>query len=1323
MVVRRIILGSFQSPGDNVMLTGAVRDLHVANPGQFETDVRTASDAIWLNNPYITPLREGDAGVRKIDMHYPLVHESNQRPYHFIHGYPQYLEQQLGVKIPVSRFCGDIHLSPEERSAPVPGVELGVGGQFWIIIAGGKYDFTAKWWNPASYQAVVDHFRGKIQFVQCGEAGHWHPPLDGVVNLVGKTDTRGFIRLMHHAAGVVCPVTFAMHLAAAVPTKPGLPKRRPCVVIAGGREPPHWEAYPQHQFLSTVGALECCAEGGCWKSRCQPVGDGDAKDRRDLCVDPVQITSDLRIPRCMELITPEEVIGRIELYYKGGVLKLEGKVEDKTTGFNTASRGRESPDFRGAGEASRDEQGRPAQEIGAVGFSAEDGVNGIRRLSTGVAAEGGQSGREIPAARSAFRCGRGFESDVVEAERAHASLADGTGSVATPSLREGDVIAADSTHSTASRVAKGDGRADKPTPEKMGQTTRWTPELRSAFRCGRGFESDFRAVEAVHGLIVDAPTPQLCDAISSDESDGQVGKPTLHYDDARAGKPTPREIGEAGRWVPGTRSAFRCGRGVPSEEEWKAEGGMQNAEDVRAENAAATGPSPVKGASDVGETVGVREDFGAVDAEQESHGHAVGITSPGNQQDKPGGSREETLMDASQADEGDARADKPTPRNESDVQVGKPTLHCGEGRAGKPVLLGEKGELMNVLINFRHGLGDAVQFGIVLKHLRKHKPDWNVDVAALVGKHTAIQGLCRRVFILDREAAPCCEYQQRMTLDWHECRSAIPGVPSTKAARCLREQFGITPDPGLFTYAIECREEVRVRAREYLLEICGTKSKGLVPWHPQPAEQWTSTGSEATVGACIVAVGEPVQSGSFSNGGGLAGEVSYYIRPIGPGVVANETPETDTGDIEKCDHEEEGADTTAKSRGPDDGGSSDSSRFPAVLIHYEGNTSADRKNLSHELAREVCEVVLKAGFVPVILDWDKRSPLPDGVRIHCPQAGHPLWGASGTGDAEALAALIEASSLFIGVDSGPVHVAGATTTPTIAVWTQHHPIHYFDRADRVLHLVPGDHERLAAGSDALAHFVGNYRHLVYQRLDLELPAIVEKHLTGVDNLANKTFIKQLSVTAFDRRYYDEHKRAGLDYLGFGTWQQQYGRWLVESLGLREKRLIDVGCACGSIARGLLQAGTDVRGVDLCEEMIQLGRQTWSEMAGRLFICDAVNLHLFDDESFDFIHSAQSAEHWKPELVPFILKEFRRIGSAGALFFCCLDTEELFARQGRLIEKEDPTHVCVKPMAWWNEQLRETGWEDCTAEFEPKMQEHRESFLKKYDWDWFVARKV
>lgn len=315
--MRRLILSSSLSPGDVLMLTAAVRDLHKTCPEVFRTDVRTACPALWRNNPYVTPLIDDDQGVERVECHYPLIHQSNQLPYHFIHGFRLFLSERLGVEIKPHAFHGDIHLSDEEKEwlSQVDEITGTPDTPFWIIVAGGKTDYTAKWWDPDRYQAVVDHFAGRIQFVQCGEdsAGHVHQPLQGVINLVGKTGLRQMVRLMHHANGVVCPVTFHMHLAAAVETRRGRPKNRPCVVIAGGREPAQWEAYPHHQYLHTNGCLPCCDDGGCWKSRVEPLGDGDPKDD-DLCLLPVLIEGGRKIPKCLDLITPAHVIDAIDRY-------------------------------------------------------------------------------------------------------------------------------------------------------------------------------------------------------------------------------------------------------------------------------------------------------------------------------------------------------------------------------------------------------------------------------------------------------------------------------------------------------------------------------------------------------------------------------------------------------------------------------------------------------------------------------------------------------------------------------------------------------------------------------------------------------------------------------------------------------------------------------------------------------------------------------------------------------------------------------------------------------------------------------------------------
>ena len=301
------------------MLTAAVRDLHAHAPGRFVTDVRTSAPDLWHHNPHITPLDEKAAGVETLDCSYPLIHQSNQRPHHFLDGFIAFLNKKLRLKIQLTAMRGDIHLSKAEKRRPSPVAELlGAEVPYWIIVSGGKYDYTIKWWHFRRYQRVVNQWRDRALFVQVGERHHYHPDLPGVIDLRGRTPMRDLIRLMHHAQGVLCPVTFLMHLCAAVENRDGKPGSRPCVVVAGGREPAHWEAYPGHQFIHTLGALPCCAPDACWRSRTVPLGDGDEKDEpRSLCADVVN-----GLPRCMDMITPAEVSRRMQWYYDGGMCRL-----------------------------------------------------------------------------------------------------------------------------------------------------------------------------------------------------------------------------------------------------------------------------------------------------------------------------------------------------------------------------------------------------------------------------------------------------------------------------------------------------------------------------------------------------------------------------------------------------------------------------------------------------------------------------------------------------------------------------------------------------------------------------------------------------------------------------------------------------------------------------------------------------------------------------------------------------------------------------------------------------------------------------------------
>src|SRR5829696_5907606 len=153
----KLLLRTRLSPGDVLMLTAAVRDLHRAHSGRFVTAVDTDCPALWENNPLVVNPDKDWVPDRVIDCHYPLVHDANHRPYHFIHGFIQDLERKLGVPIPAGPFRGDLYLSAEEmRHSPV--AEVIHGDHYWVIVAGGKHDFTTKWWDPDGWRSVVDHF-------------------------------------------------------------------------------------------------------------------------------------------------------------------------------------------------------------------------------------------------------------------------------------------------------------------------------------------------------------------------------------------------------------------------------------------------------------------------------------------------------------------------------------------------------------------------------------------------------------------------------------------------------------------------------------------------------------------------------------------------------------------------------------------------------------------------------------------------------------------------------------------------------------------------------------------------------------------------------------------------------------------------------------------------------------------------------------------------------------------------------------------------------------------------------------------------------------
>lgn len=307
-----LLIENRQAPGDIMMLTCAVRDLSLSAPGRYAISVNTSAMDIWKHNPYLSAGKQDRAQHIRVG-YTAAVNGSNSRAGHFATGLTYELGEKLGIRIPPTQLRADIHLTDEEKAF---GKQY---GPYWLICAGGKTDFTAKIWDPVRWQAVVDALPD-VHFLQVGAMGknHLHTPLTGpnVTNLLGRTSIRNLLALSYGSEGAVCGVTALMHAQAAF--------NRPCVVVAGGREPWWWTWYNrtawetnvtdppppglvEHRFLHTIGQLPCCEKRGCWKA-----GVGEKSQNRN-CTDLLRGPSQPQ-PRCLSLITPQMVVAAISAY-------------------------------------------------------------------------------------------------------------------------------------------------------------------------------------------------------------------------------------------------------------------------------------------------------------------------------------------------------------------------------------------------------------------------------------------------------------------------------------------------------------------------------------------------------------------------------------------------------------------------------------------------------------------------------------------------------------------------------------------------------------------------------------------------------------------------------------------------------------------------------------------------------------------------------------------------------------------------------------------------------------------------------------------------
>ena len=276
-------------------------------------------------------------------------------------------------------------------------------------------------------------------------------------------------------------------------------------------------------------------------------------------------------------------------------------------------------------------------------------------------------------------------------------------------------------------------------------------------------------------------------------------------------------------------------------------------------------------------------------------------------------------------------------------------------------------EIKTIRLRFKHGLGDAVQFGIVLRHLRQQYPQAHIYLETKPGREALFRHLVDELHDIkypwDQWSGDINKYVQ-----FNHCEDTYGTVPTTKVTQCLTKEFDIGPDPRLYQYSVSISDEAKAAAAKWRADL-------------------------------------------------------------GPANV--------------------------------------------VLIHYEGVSCPQKKNIPRPLVAELCGRLVAAGVTPVLLDWGLNK-VADNRTIFTPTLPQ---------DSDHVAAMIEAADLFVGIDSGPAHIAGALDTFSICLWSGFFPGHNFDPCSNVFHYLTEEAASLAYDAYDVAYFNDHYKYDVWPDLE------------------------------------------------------------------------------------------------------------------------------------------------------------------------------------------------------------------------------------------------
>ena len=248
---RRILIGA-GGIGDDLLCTAVFHELKKRREGRM--GMMSANASLFENNPDVDfVFAPRSPAIARILQHGLPVTPLSYSAYDPVQDRDEPLKEHvLATLCRKAGITGEVELRPWLHLRPE---ELAAGRHFERQIAiqssalGSPHPMKNKDWSPGKFQSLARRLREAASLVQLGSPSD--PPLEGALDLRGKTSLRGSAAVLANSLIFAGNVGLLMHLARAVDCR--------SVIVYGGRETPDLTGYPANANLT--GPTPCSP---CW---------------------------------------------------------------------------------------------------------------------------------------------------------------------------------------------------------------------------------------------------------------------------------------------------------------------------------------------------------------------------------------------------------------------------------------------------------------------------------------------------------------------------------------------------------------------------------------------------------------------------------------------------------------------------------------------------------------------------------------------------------------------------------------------------------------------------------------------------------------------------------------------------------------------------------------------------------------------------------------------------------------------------------------------------------------------------------------------------